>query len=95
MVVDTPKGRVYYEFKSVKNLPPGDFLDQFGKDLFRPDFSIDNLRWVFDGRKITRQDLEKLKKPLLELSKEKWATLFEEELEELIDNLLKKVFIVD
>lgn len=50
---------------------------------------------MFDGRKITRQDLEKLRKPLLELSKEKWATLFEEELEELIDNLLKNVFIVD
>lgn len=69
--------------------------EQLRKDLSRDNFSVDNLRWVFDGRKITRQDLEKLRKPLLELSKEKWATLFEEELEELIDNLLKKVFILD
>ena len=55
MVVEYPnRSKVYYEFKSVKNLPPKDFIKQFSGDLTRPNFNrvMGNLRWVFDGRKI-------------------------------------------
>ena len=32
MVVEYPQGsRIYYEFKSVKHLPPKDFIKQFSK----------------------------------------------------------------
>ena len=50
---------------------------------------------MFDGKKITRQDLDKLRKPLVELFNEKWHALSEEDLAELIDNLLEHIFIVD
>lgn len=42
---------VYYEFKSVKNLPPNDFVGQFSNDLDRPNFNIDNLRWYSMARR--------------------------------------------
>ena len=44
--------KIYYEFKSVQNVPPGKFGDQFIKDLSNPDVnSLDQLKWLFDGRK--------------------------------------------
>ena len=53
-VVEYPQGyKVYYEFKSVKNLPPHDFVGQLSNDLTGPNFKVDNLRWSFDGRKIS------------------------------------------
>ena len=96
MVVEYPQGdKVYYEFKSVKNLPPKDFIQQFSKDLARLNAEMDNLKWVFDGKKITRSDIEKLRKPLLEIIKKKSPTLTLERLEETVDNLLDKVFVVN
>lgn len=96
MVVEYPQGgRVYYEFKSVKNLPPTDFIQQFSKDLARLNAEMDNLKWVFDGKKITRSDIEKLRKPLLEIIKKKSPTLTLERLEETVDNLLDKVLVVN
>lgn len=61
MIVETANGPVYYEFKSVKDLPPRDFVEQFGKDLSRDNFSVDNLRWIFDGKKIQAKDLQRLR----------------------------------
>lgn len=95
MILDTPKGRVYYEFKSVKNLPPADFLDQFRKDLYRDNFSIDNLRWVFDGKKIKPANLQDLRKSLegIEEVKQQVSKLKLREAE-FIDVILNQVFIV-
>lgn len=40
-------------FKSVKDVPPTNFLEQFGKDLANPDVSdLSQLKWVFDGKKV-------------------------------------------
>ena len=44
--------KVLYEFKSVKNVPPGKFNEQFIKDLSNPEVTdLDQIRWLFDGRK--------------------------------------------
>ena len=48
---------VYYEFKSVKNLPPSNFAKQFLKDLEIAD-NLDQIKWYFDGSKISRLDKE-------------------------------------
>ncbi len=43
----------FFEFKSVGGIPPNDFADQFLKDLqFDEVTSLDQLVWIFDGRKI-------------------------------------------
>jgi len=43
---------IYFEFKSVKGVPPGKFNEQFIKDLSRTDVtSLDQLKWVFDAKK--------------------------------------------
>ena len=79
----------------MKSLPPHDFVGQFSNDLTRRNFNIDNLKWVFDGRKITRSDMEKLRKPLLEIIKKKSPNLALDELEETVGSLLDKVFVVN
>ena len=79
----------------MKNLPPKGFISQFSKDLTRLNAEMDNLKWVFDGKKITRSDMEKLRKPLLEIIKKKSPTLTLQRLEETVDNLLDKVFVVN
>lgn len=46
------ESKILYEFKSVKEVPPGKFNDQFIKDLSNPDVTdLSQLKWVFDGRK--------------------------------------------
>ncbi len=67
VVVHPLQGTIYYEFKSVKNLPPHDFVGQFSKDLSRPNFNINNLKWVFDGKKIQAKDLQRLRGKLDEI----------------------------
>ena len=98
MVVEYPlESRVYYEFKSVKNLPPKDFIQQFSNDLTRPNFNIDmeNLRWVFDGRKISPKDLQKLRKALEGIKEVKQqASKLKLRETEFIDIVLAQVFIV-
>ena len=98
MVVEYPnRSKVYYEFKSVKNLPPKDFIKQFSGDLTRPNFNIDmeNLRWVFDGRKISPKDLQKLRKALEGIKEVKQqASKLKLRETEFIDIVLAQVFIV-
>lgn len=96
MVVEYPQGgRVYYEFKSVKNLPPKDFIQQFSGDLTRPNFSIDNLRWVFDGKKIQAKDLQKLRNKLESIITNKMAESYGYvDADDMIDVLFDKVFVV-
>lgn len=70
--------QIFYEFKSVKNIPPVNFYEQFGKDLMLDDVtSLDQLKWIFDGRKISQAELaENMRKSI-----EKW---------DIPDNILEK-----
>ena len=46
------------EFKSVKDVPPANFLEQFGKDLKNTDVSdLSQIKWIFDGKKVTQEQL--------------------------------------
>ncbi len=52
------KTKIFYEFKSVKDIPPVNFYEQFGKDLMLDDVtSLDQIKWIFDGRKVTQRQL--------------------------------------
>lgn len=79
----------------MRNLPPKDFIQQFSNDLTRPNFKIDNLKWVFDGKKIQAKDLQKLRKTL-EGIKEVKQQASKLKLREtvFIDIVLTQVFIV-
>lgn len=96
MVVEHPlQGTIYYEFKSVKNLPPNDFVEQFSKDLSRPNFNINNLKWVFDGKKIQAKDLQRLRKTLEGITEVKeHASKLKLRESEFVDIILTQVFIV-
>ena len=55
-------GCTYFEFKSVKEVPPPNFNDQFVKDLLNDDVKdLSHIKWIFDGEKIKKADLEVLK----------------------------------
>ena len=96
MVVEYPlENKVYYEFKSVKNLPPKDFIQQFSKDLARLNAEMDNLKWVFDGKKIQSKDLEKLVADIQMLLSKQAPTMSKREKDVLIKKILKEVFVVD
>ncbi len=46
------------KFKSVKDVPPANFLEQFGKDLKNTEVSdLSQIKWIFDGKKVTQQKL--------------------------------------
>ena len=46
------------EFKSVKDIPPANFLEQFGKDLKNSEVSdLSQIKWIFDGKKVTQDEL--------------------------------------
>jgi hypothetical protein len=59
---------MFYEFKSVKNIPPEHFFDQFGKDLLNNNVDeLSQLKWIFDGKKVTPEQLtEKMKQAIKE-----------------------------
>ena len=49
------------EFKSVKDVPPANFLEQFGKDLKNTDVSdLSQIKWIFDGKKVPADFKEKM-----------------------------------
>jgi len=54
------------KFKSVKDVPPANFLEQFGKDLRNTEVSdLSQIKWIFDGKKVTQQKLtEKMRKTI-------------------------------
>ena len=77
------------EFKSVKDVPPANFLEQFGKDLKNTDVSdLSQIKWIFDGKKapadFKEKMLEEIKKIVLtddmatKLGKDNKDVLFEE-----------------
>ena len=56
-VVDGKK-TIFYEFKSVKDVPPANFLEQFSKDLKNSEVSdLSQIKWIFDGKKVTQDEL--------------------------------------
>ena len=58
VVVDASSTRpCYYEFKSVTNIPPHDFAQQFLKDLEIAN-DLSQIKWYFDGRKISTLNKE-------------------------------------
>ena len=96
MVVEYPqRSKVYYEFKSVKNLPPKDFIQQFSNDLTRPNFNIDNLRWVIDGKKIQSKDLEKLLPDIQMLLSKQAPRMSKRQKDALVKKILKEVFVIN
>ena len=79
----------------MKNLPPNDFVGQFSNNLDRPNFNIDNLRWVFDGKEIQSKELEKLVPDIQMLLSKQAPTMPKGEKDALVKKILKKVFVVD
>ena len=46
----------------MKEVPPSNFNDQFVKDLLNDDVKdLSQIKWIFDGKKISKKDLEALK----------------------------------
>ena len=60
------------EYKSVKDVPPANFLEQFGKDLKNSEVSdLSQIKWIFDEKQVTQQQLtDAIKKAIDELPKE-------------------------
>ena len=42
--------KIFYEFKSVAEVPPGHFAEQFMKDLTNAN-TLDQIKWMFNGAK--------------------------------------------
>ena len=87
------------EFKSVKDVPPANFLEQFGKDLKNTEVSdLSQIKRIFDGKKVTQQQLtDAIKKTIDEWKvpediKRKW--LNPERTEEMFKEELLSIFIV-
>ncbi len=79
----------------MKNLPPNDFVGQFSNDLDRPNFNIKNLKWVFDGRKISSKDLQKLRNKLESIITNKIAQGYGyDSANAMIKFMFDKVFVV-
>lgn len=55
-IVECDGERTYVEYKSVKGVPPGDFQNQFAKDMRNTNNNIDpKVQWKFDGDKLARE----------------------------------------
>ena len=49
------------EFKSVKDVPPANFLEQFSKDLKNSEVSdLSQIKWIFNGKKAPADFKEKM-----------------------------------
>ena len=54
-------------FKSVKDVPPANFLEQFGKDLKNTEVSdLSQIKWIFDGKKVTQDELTETMRKTIE-----------------------------
>lgn len=89
----------FYEFKSVQEIPPSNFTNQFGKDLLNQDVNdLSQLKWVFDGKKVSQEQLTTgMNKTIKEWNipdniKEKW--LNDKRTEEMFKDELLSIFKV-
>ena len=78
------------EFKSVKDVPPANFLEQFGKDLKNSEVSdLSQIKWIFNGKKVTQDELTNaVNKAIDELPKEvidRWNLRNEQNRKKLLD----------
>jgi hypothetical protein len=52
--------QIFYEFKSVRDVPPQHFAEQFIKDLSLNDLNeLSQIKWIFDSKKIASLNKEK------------------------------------
>ncbi|MDD5995403.1 MAG: PAAR-like protein [Bacteroidales bacterium] len=54
VVVGEDDEKQVIEYKSVKDVPPGDFDKQFGNDLNNKSYGVDQVKWRFDGDKLAK-----------------------------------------
>jgi hypothetical protein len=91
--------KIFYEFKSVKGVPPQHFAEQFIKDLSLAD-DLDQIKWIFDGKKVTSLDKAKFLDELRKtgISKDvivKWTDSNDiEGFFKLIDKNFNNIFII-
>lgn len=95
-------GCTYFEFKSVSEVPPPPFNDQFVKDLLNGDVKkLNQLKWVFDGKKFPegydfkgkmKEAIRKMDMPKEAL--EKFGARTEDELKTEIINNFDNIFQV-
>ena len=88
------------EFKSVKDVPPANFLEQFGKDLKNTDVSdLSQIKWIFDGKKAPADFKEKMLEEIKKLNIpddviRKFKARDKNELENMITNNFDNIFII-
>ena len=88
------------EFKSVKDVPPANFLEQFGKDLKNTEVSdLSQIKWVFDGKKTPVNFKEKMLEEInkLKIDKEVWIKYKAQsanDLKNMISNEFDKIFLL-
>jgi hypothetical protein len=92
--------RIFYEFKSTKDVPPYEFAAQFIKDLSIAN-DLDQIKWIFDGKKVTSLDktkfLDELRK--IDISNDvikKWTGRDGklDDMLKLIENEFNNIFII-
>lgn len=88
--------KIFYEFKSVKEVPPAHFTEQFLKDLQNAD-NLDQIKWIFDGKKNPADFRNKMEKAIDNLkidnkTAEKFGKNNSEELKDLILDNFDKIF---
>ena len=76
VVVDASSTRpCYYEFKSVTNIPPHDFAQQFLKDLEIAN-DLSQIKWYFDGKKIDGASPDSFKCDRDGYARDNWNTYY-------------------
>lgn len=95
LVVEKGKQTIYYEFKSVEGISPTDFIEQFTKDLTRPGFTQDNLKWVFDRTKVSEDAVKRGIRPYVEkcLGND-FLNDLGDNADEDVEEFINKIFIV-
>ena len=91
-------GCTYFEFKSVRKVPPTNFNEQFVKDLLNDDVErLSQIKWIFDGEKIKKADLEALKDRIdaLDIPEPAWKKFEMSSAEELKEKLKTDVIFND
>ncbi|PXX18885.1 hypothetical protein [Hoylesella shahii] len=95
LVVEKGKQTIYYEFKSVEGIPPTDFIEQFTKDLTRPGFTQDNLKWVFDRTKVSEDAVKRGIRPYVEKCLGiDFLNDLGDNADEYVEEFINKIFIV-
>ena len=82
----------------MKEVPPPNFNDQFVKDLLNKDVTkLSQIKWIFDGEKIKKADLEALKNRIdaLDIPKPAWEKFGMSSAKELKEKLKTDVIFND